>query len=270
MQHIVMFSGGIGSWCAAKRVAETYGTEQMTLLFADVKGDTDEPHVGEDEDTYRFLTEAAANVGAQLVRVADGRNIWQIFHDKRYLGNSRQANCSHLLKQMPCRRWIEANYPDPSTATIYVGIDWSEYHRLPAIEEGHRPYVAKAPLCDPPYLDKRHMLNWCRYEGIKPPRAYALGMPHNNCGGGCVRAGQAQFEKLLTVMPERYAVWEAKEQELRDYLGKDVAILRDWAGGGGPITLKEFRERVQVQPSLFDEFDFGGCGCFTASFEEPS
>jgi hypothetical protein len=50
-----MFSGGIGSWAAAKRVAAEHGTDRLVLLFSDVKGQTMDPHVGEDEDTYRFI-----------------------------------------------------------------------------------------------------------------------------------------------------------------------------------------------------------------------
>jgi hypothetical protein len=32
-------------------------------------------------------------------------------------------------------------------------------------------------------------------------------------------------------MPDRFADWEAREQALRDHLGKDVSILRDRTGG---------------------------------------
>jgi hypothetical protein len=31
-----MFSGGIGSWATAKRVAEKHGTDDLYLLFSDV------------------------------------------------------------------------------------------------------------------------------------------------------------------------------------------------------------------------------------------
>jgi hypothetical protein len=55
LSHVVMFSSGAGSWAAAKRVAERYGTEGLYLLFADVKSENDEEHAGEDEDNYRFL-----------------------------------------------------------------------------------------------------------------------------------------------------------------------------------------------------------------------
>ena len=30
-----MFSGGVGSWAAAKRVADAHGTDNLTLLFTD-------------------------------------------------------------------------------------------------------------------------------------------------------------------------------------------------------------------------------------------
>jgi hypothetical protein len=266
MQHIIMFSGGIGSWATAKRVIDADGgPDNVTLLFADVKGNNDSPHLGEDEDTYRFIADAAFDFGARLVTLNEGRSIWQVFKDKRFLGNSRLANCSHLLKQAPTKKWLIENC-DPADTTVYVGISWDEIHRLPAIEKSYASFgfTAKAPLCDPPYLDKADMIAACKAEGLEPPRAYKLGYPHNNCGGFCVRAGQTQFRLLLAQNRERYLFHEAKEQELRDHLGKDVTILTETVNSQPiPITLKAFRERQDTQPGLFDDdFDFGGCGCF--------
>lgn len=263
--HVVMFSGGLGSWMTARRVADQHGTDNLTLLFADVGSDRS-PHVGEDEDTYRFITEAAANVGGELVTVKDGRDIWQVFHDNRFLGNSRLANCSKFLKQKPCREWLEAHH-DPEDTTVYVGIDWTEMQRLPAVEEGWAPYRVEAPMTEPPLMDKAQMVTACEEAGIEVPRLYRAGFPHNNCGGFCVRAGQAQMELLLREHPDRYAFHEAEEQNLRTYLGKDVAVLRERAGSreGQPLTLTAYRERLEDQPGLFDALDFGGCGCFVDS-----
>jgi hypothetical protein len=259
--HVVMFSGGLGSWLTAKRVAAEHGADDLVLLFADVASGRS-PHVGEDEDTYRFIREAAANVGAELVTVSDGRDIWQVFHDDRFLGNTRLANCSKFLKQKPCREWLEANR-DPADTTVYVGIDWTELQRLPAIEAGWAPYRVEAPMTEAPYLDRADMLAACERAGIDVPRLYRAGFPHNNCGGFCVRAGQAQMELLMREHPERYAFHEAEEQKLRDHLGKDIAILRDRTGGTlTPLTLRGFRKRIEDQPNLFDPLDFGGCGCF--------
>ncbi len=257
-----MFSSGAGSWAAARRVADKHGTDDVFLVFADVKGSNPSPHAGEDEDNYRFLHEAAADIGGKLIWLNEGRDIWQVFHDKRFLGNTRQANCSHLLKQAPAREWLTREC-DPADTTVYVGIDWSEIHRLDTVIRKYEPYHVQAPMADPPYLDKADIRQMLRDRGIEPPRLYELGFQHANCGGFCVKAGQAQFRHLLETFPERYAYHEAKEQELREYLGKDVAILRDRRGGTTrPMTLREFRERLQAEPGLFDEYEWGGCGCF--------
>jgi hypothetical protein len=270
MRHIVMFSGGIGSAELARRVVAEQGTDAVTLLFSDVKGDSDDPHVGEDEDTYRFIYEVAGKLGAELVHLREGRNIWQVFKDDRFLGNTRLANCSKFLKQRPARAWLDENC-DPEDTTIYVGIDWQETHRRTAVVEGYQPFSVAFPLCDEPFVLKSEMLDNCREWGVEPPRAYALGFPHNNCGGGCVRAGQSQFSLLLQVNPERYAAWEKNEEEVRQHLGKDVAILRDRRGGVlKPMTLRAFRERVEAKQVIPDQEDYGysGCGCFVSAEEK--
>lgn len=250
--HVVMFSGGIGSWAAAKRVAERHGTDNLTLLFADT--------LGEDADLYRFIREAAANVGGSFVRVADGRTIWEVFRDRKFLGNARVAPCSEMLKGAVADRWVAENC-DPANTTLYVGIDWSEEHRYTRLAARRLPWRYEAPMCEAPYLDKHQMLDRLRREGIEPPRLYAMGFAHNNCGGGCVRAGAGHFALLLRALPDVYAEWLRNEETLRQQLG-DVSILRDRAGGTTkPLTLMQLRRRIEAgqQPDLFD---IGGCGCF--------
>lgn len=274
--HVVMFSGGLGSWATAWLLVEStrFGClagDHLTLLFADVKGDSTEPHVGEDEDTYRFIREASRDVidaarrhgiHAELVRVADGRDIWQVFRDNRFLGNSRLANCSKFLKQIPAREWLDANVADPAECVVHVGIDWTETHRLPAILKAYQPYRARAILTETRHT-REELESMLALRGIELPRLYRAGFPHNNCGGGCVRAGQAQFALLLREHPERYRYWEWREQELRDYLAADVSILKDRTKGRSvPLTLRAFREGIEAQALLFDPNDFGGCGCF--------
>jgi hypothetical protein len=250
--HVVQFSGGVGSWAAAKRVAAEHGTDGLVLLFADT--------LIEDEDLYRFLDQAAADVGGQLVKIAEGRDPWQVFFDERFLGNTRVDPCSKILKRELLRGWLEAHY-QPDAAVVYLGIDWTEAHRFEAAKERWQPYRVEAPLCGRPLISKHQLLDQLRAAGIEPPRLYCMGFPHNNCGGFCIKAGQGTFAKLLEQMPERYAHHEQREQELREYLGADVAILRDREGGDTrPLTLREFRERREAGQQC-DLFDLGGCGC---------
>lgn len=260
--RVVMFSGGVGSWAAAKRVAEEHGTANLFLLFADVKGTNTSEHVGEDADTYRFIQDAARNVGGSLVIVKDGRDIWQVFRDKRWLGNSKLASCSAELKVRPSRQWLIDNC-DPAHTIVYLGIDWSEAHRIPGAIKRNEPYTVQFPLHSKPYLEKQELLAWARREGLVTPRLYDLGFAHNNCGGGCVRAGQGHFRLLLRTMPDRFADWERREADMAEYLGKDVSILKEERNGQSKsLTLATLRARAELQPSLIDDGDIGGCGCF--------
>jgi 3'-phosphoadenosine 5'-phosphosulfate sulfotransferase (PAPS reductase)/FAD synthetase len=254
-QRVVMFSGGAGSWAAAKRVAETHGTDRLTLLFADTKV--------EDPDLYRFLGEAAANVGGELVMIADGRTPWEVFRDARFLGNSRVAPCTFALKQKPQDKWLKDNCL-PSSTVVYVGIDWTEQHRYDRLKEirARQGWTYEAPLCEPPYLDRRDVFEWLEREGIRKPRLYSLGFSHNNCGGGCVKAGIGHFSHLYHTLPNVYAEWEDNEEKMRAFLGRtDVAILTEQRNNvARMITLRELRERLDngYQPDLFE---IGGCGC---------
>jgi hypothetical protein len=262
VKHVVMFSGGIGSWMAARRVVEQHGTKDVTLLFTDT--------LIEDHDLYRFLDEAAEDVGAPLVRIAEGRTPWQVFRDERFLGNSRIDPCSKILKRQLGDKWLTENC-DPADTTVYVGVDWSEIHRFEGqgdraglkarkLEQGWR---YEAPLTEPPYLTKEEMIAALVKRGIRPPRLYALGFSHNNCGGWCVKAGKGHYARLLEKLPDVYAFHEAQERDFREFIGKDVAILRN--ADGSPLTLEAFRRLVQgtgCGSLFFDPNDLGGCGCF--------
>lgn len=267
---VVQFSGGVGSWAAAKRTVERF--DDVTLLFADT--------LIEDADLYRFLDEAEADIGAPLVRIADGRTPWEVFRDRRFIGNTRVDPCSLVLKRELLRNWIETNC-DPDDTTVVLGIDWSEIHRLQQAIPRWAPWRLIAPLCDESEWGKtkQDYLDELAAAGIEPPRLYALGFPHNNCGGFCVKAGQAQFKLLLDEMPERYIAHEREEEATRVHIGKDVSILRDRSKKGiaeyeaehGPITgqkdktvpltLRRFRERLGVDASDYDAEEWGGCGC---------
>ena len=90
MKHIVFFSGGKASFGAAYRLRESTD-EPITLLFTDTKV--------EDADLYRFLIQSAALISdSELVSLADGRTIWELFDDESFLGNDRIPICSRVLK----------------------------------------------------------------------------------------------------------------------------------------------------------------------------
>lgn len=292
MIHISSYSGGGASWYTSELLAERFGRDNIINLFADT--------LIEDEDTYRFIEETTEKSGIRLVRVADGRDPWEVFRDVKWIGNSQVAQCSTLLKQKMCRDWVSANFK-PDECIIYVGIDWTEAHRMDAIREGWKPYRAEALLTEPPYIDKEFIFLKMAEQGIDKPRLYKMGFSHNNCGGFCVRAGKGHFINLLQKMPDRYMYHERKEQEMREYLGRDdVSILSNSVFSHyeirqsnqsidenqielfedteiprtnavkvavyvkQPYTLRQLREDWENGlGQQIDLNDIGGCGCFS-------
>lgn len=262
LKRVVMWSSGITSWAAARIVVEQFGVGTV-LLFADVRA--------EDEDNYRFNRDASALLGVPITVVSDGRNPQEVLRHKRWIGSAKVAPCSHLLKQVPCRRWLEENC-DPASTVLYVGLDAYEPERVEINRTKWAPWRVEFPLQEPPYYPKDHWLREAQLLGLEPPVMYRLGFPHANCGGACVRAGQGQWAHLLnTALPkrfaDRYASWERFERDMQDELGSEAAILRDRRGGqtiGLPLTvLRAGVEQSQHTAPLFDVDDWGGCGCFT-------
>jgi hypothetical protein len=252
-----MFSGGLGSFATAKIVADKFGTETLVLLFADTKT--------EDEDLYRFLEEAAAYIGGSLVRIEDGRDVWQVFRDAKFIGNSRIDPCSKYLKREMCDRWIQENCTLEDTI-IYVGIDWSEIHRYERLRVRKLPWKYEAPLTEgPPYYSHQKGMQMLQTAGIQSPRLYGMGFHHNNCGGFCVKAGQAHFRLLYEQMPERYLYHEQRERILINENPKLRPFLKKRINGKDVyLTLQEFREKYLIPRKPIDDLDWGGCNCLGA------
>jgi len=265
MKHIVFFSGGIGSYFAAKRVVEKFGKDDVILLFTDT--------IIEDKDLYRFLEESSKKLKAELVWIKDGRTPWDVAFDVKFLPNSRIAQCSHILKQKIAEKYIKENFK-PEECILYLGIDWTESHRKNSPIKNWAPYKVEFPMCEQPYLDKKKMMELLEVEEkIEIPKLYKQGFSHNNCGGFCFRAGIGHFKNLLEKKPELYKYHEEKEEELRNYLKRDdISIVRRVKNGKKiNITLKELRQELENSPeqlSFEDLTDVGGCGCFVNEFDE--
>lgn len=259
MKHIIFYSGGIGSYFAAKRVIDKHGKNNVKLLFTDT--------LIEDEDLYRFIRETSRKLGAELIWIMDGKDPWDVAFEKRFLPNSRIAQCSHVLKQKIAAKYIKENYK-PDECILYLGIDWTEEHRKAAPTKHWEPYKVEFPLCEAPFVNKESMLDELeKMDRIERPNLYKLGFSHNNCGGFCFRAGIGHFKNLLEKKPDLYKYHEAKEEELRNYLDRDdISILRRSRNGKKiNLTLAELRVELENTPeqlSFEESIDIGGCGCF--------
>tara|TARA_Y100000592_G_scaffold94594_1_gene159610 strand:+ start:2450 stop:3250 length:801 start_codon:yes stop_codon:yes gene_type:complete len=255
VDYIVMYSGGITSFEAARRTIEKYGSDSVRLWFADT--------MIEDEDLYRFNQDIEKLLGVEIEVISDGKSVWDIFFDLRMMGNSRIDPCSRVLKREALRKKLKAEYPNPEDAIVVLGMDDIEdCNRWKRAGESQAPYSVYFPLMDGKRITKRGIMSWLKENGIQPPRLYDLGFKHNNCGGFCVKAGLGQFAHLHKTMPERYAEHENKEERFREMVGKNVSILRDRRNNESkPMTMRELRKRIEAGEVFPYDSDWS-CMCF--------
>jgi hypothetical protein len=131
--YIVNVSSGLASAEALERTIARVGKEYTIGVFADVKGRSTHEHAGEDVDNYRFLADIERWFGLEIVRIVEGRDIWQAMFDARAItlpvGKSKVARCSIDLKRNPIDRWVTTRYT-PDTCVLVAGLDWAEPHRI--------------------------------------------------------------------------------------------------------------------------------------------
>lgn len=317
---IVLYSGGLGSFCAAYLEVTRIGLENCIFYFNDT--------LVEDADLYRFLVETVCwfhgkKINRNLAKLIktipdlekeqdrkkhllslgylldsycsqfhydpDGKNIFDVFTDERYLGNTKIDPCSRVLKRERSHKFI--NKFSPSLIDVVVGMDWSEIHRIEAAIPYWLPYKLRSPMCpvddedtnwQPRDLTEEFLLT---LSGIKKPIMYNEGFPHNNCSGFCVKAGLSQFKLLFIKRPDVYAYFERKQEELHELIPttrpflrksgkiaesliKDHPEVRYSISKDGVttayLTLKQYRKYL-IEPNLTlseeYKYDFGGCGC---------
>lgn len=244
---VVLYSGGVSSWEVA-RIFKSEG-RRPHLLFTDT--------LMEDADLYRFAIEGAKALDLPLVRILDGRDLWRLFFDQRFIGNTRVDICARILKRDLAARWLKDCAPD---ATVGVGYDWTERNRFERALAHYPAGRLRAPLIELE-TTRESIFEHLAVAGVAPPALTAAGFPHNNCGGFCVKGGQAHFARLLAYDRARYLYHEGMEQEFRVTFGKDVSILRDRRGGKTrPLTMRELRRRIECGEG-YESDDWGACGC---------
>lgn len=252
MTYQISFSGGLGSGVSAL-IAHEKGLD-FNLIFADT--------LIEDEDLYRFNNDIARAVGKTVVHLKDGRTPWDVYIDKRWIGNTRTAHCSTELKTKPVMAWLSENAaPDDP---LVLGMDMSEIDRIERAARSWAPRPVVSLLNEFKVWRPEYDLILNRY-GIRKPRLYFQGYEHNNCGGFCCKAGLTQFERLYRTNPYLYQYHEQKMEDAMSKIGETARpFLRQMKNGELKyITLREFREQLDAGTAELPMFDSSGCGCFS-------
>jgi 3'-phosphoadenosine 5'-phosphosulfate sulfotransferase (PAPS reductase)/FAD synthetase len=252
MTHWISFSGGLGS-AASALIAKIHDYD-FEMIMADT--------AIEDEDLWRFSDDVARFVGKELIILRTGKTPWDVYEEKRWIGNTRTAHCSEVLKTIPVRQFLDkfAKPDDP----LVLGMNFGELDRIDRARSKWSPRPVKSLLCDYGWGDFT-IREAFSLIGIEIPRLYKMGFPHNNCGGFCCKAGLKQFATLLDHMPDRFAEHETRMENTMQAIGGTAKpFLRKTSNGEtNYLTLREFREGYEVGDIKPGTYDYGGCGCFT-------
>lgn len=231
MSVIVAISGGKASaWCA-QWALQQYPKKDVILYFNDTKW--------EHPDLYRFLRDLARYLGHPITWDSDGRNPEQLFHDHHALANNRMPFCSRILKAERLQKF----YRDGDTLVFGIGADephrarrLTSVYQVVAVKTGKWPTLV-FPLIQE-NVTKAQINDFLASAHIEEPMLYRLGFAHNNCSGGCVRAGKKHWKLLFEKLPDVYADRERVEREMRELTHKDISFFKD-------ETLEEFRNRIE-------------------------
>jgi hypothetical protein len=231
---VVLLSGGKGSFASAF-LLKYLGYENVLLYFNDTKS--------EDPDSYRFIAETRDKLAWPLVSDSDGRDIFQVFKDRRFMGNSRIDPCSEVLKRNRSAAFRKRF--KPNDVRFFIGVGVWEKDRLDRAAPFWEPYRISSVLVDEEIYDEQKLIaEITARENIALPSMYGHGFTHNNCGGFCVKAGLAHYAQLYKTCPERYLAFERREAEVYAQVPTARPFLRKTLNKKTTyITLREYRQQ---------------------------
>ena len=313
LQHVVFFSGGAGSFATTHRILNEplYGVtpENLHLLFTDTTIEHKTQYkfilqacqhfyrvdLSEEIELAENLTNTEVDQEKRKLELqeiqfranekvpnlhwlhyqVDGRSIdpWDIFYNDLFIGNSRAANCSKILKQRMARDFVK-EYWKPEQIKTYMGIDWTEIHRTEAPERNWFKCCISLnfPLCHYPLHSKEDSFKAIEESGIEIPNLYKDGFEHGNCGGFCVRAGQSHFRNLLKTNEPLMMYHARKEMGLAELIreakntDEQYSILKKTKDGiTSSFTLFDLVDEVKNETKQADLFAVSDspCGCFS-------
>jgi hypothetical protein len=244
--------GGAGSAVAAMRCIEWYGAERVTLVNADTGC--------ESSGNYSLVDALERACGVEIVRLAQGGDIWDVFDTHGFMRQGGACKASVELKQKPLDNFTRSVFL-PHEVLIAVGLSWEEPERQRRLAKKLEPYQVFYPLNASPQLTECAIVAELDRYGLPESMAYNLGYTHDNCKGGCILAGQAQWAGLLSDDPDHFAYCEQRERVFYDRTG--FSVLKD-RRGGRTISYPLFQLRADVAAGRkFRNTWRSTCGCMS-------
>lgn len=248
MRHVISVGGGLASTMELpERMLTLHGRANTDLVMCKLPN--------EDPDVWRLVASVEKTFGVTVNMIGLGLTPWDVFFRERFLGNSRVDPCSRILKREYLATFMKSTY-DPADTVLHVGVTHDEVDRMLAITKNwtKQGWKVDAPLSEDLTVTRSWLMDKCRVVYGFVPRLYQMGMSHNNCGGACIKAGHAQWARLLWYLPDVYDWWEQNEEKFRREIGEFTILSEGRAKK--PLTLKKFRLRMQERwTNMLPEMD---------------
>jgi hypothetical protein len=208
--HVCAFSGGAASAVMSKMVAEAHPGKTV-LLYHSTRTEPD--------DNDRFRREVSGFIGLPITERSDGRDIWQVFKDHRFLGNQHVTPCSEDLKQIMGDRFMATC---PPGSIKYLGYTSEEVVRATraSCRAASKGYRCEFPLIRAGIGKVECLARVTKCWGIRLPEMYDWA-EHANCVP-CVKGGLAYWGMVYLNAPEAWERAARAEEESGGY-----QILKD-------------------------------------------
>jgi hypothetical protein len=234
MKHIVLFSGGAASSCAAFFVTREHPDDTVLLHT---------PTYSEDADSDRFRSEVAAFIGLPITEQADGRDVWGLIEQYCALPSYFMPFCTETLKIAQMEKFIKRMDED---YTVYYGYTPDEWRRVQKVSARAEVAGRKVRF---PIIERGISGEECQRIiredwRICLPRAYRC-LDHNNCVP-CFKGGKRHFYNVWKHYPAEFRRVVQAEEYTGHTVFKDKSLAElaaEWQGGGKPRGLDETDNR---------------------------
>lgn len=236
---IAWWSGGITSAVTCKICIDTYGVENVRVVFIDT--------FNEDEDTYRFKKDCQKWYGLKIETITligdKYKSIQDVWFRHKSLNVSNGAVCSSELKRNVREKWQVKNEYDAQA----FGFEIDEINRAKAMKLNHPKSKPIFPLLLFGF-SKKDCISIVEEAGIVVPRMYSLGFHNNNCfKTGCVQGGIGYWQKIRDEYPDKFESMAEIEHKLTDMKGKPVTMLKDQGKIKGLVFLKPHKDYPEIK-----------------------
>lgn len=202
--YIGWWSAGVTSAVACKFLIETYGVDNVRLIYFKIGT----AH----EDNERFKRECEAWYGKEIEVTGSPKykDQFDVIEDVRWINGPGGARCTtELKKNVRLRIERETEYDGQCFGFEYVP---KEINRALRFQDQYPQAKAIFPLIERG-MDKPACLHYLESNGIERPMMYKLGYPNNNCKG-CVKGGMGYWNKIRVDFPDVFQQMVDAEEDI--------------------------------------------------------